>query len=178
MTEMTEPVQKRLWTPEGFIDDEWTMLAGEVAISASGKFIVPLAGYLALSQAERESGAGRLGVLISPSDDLESIAPHLSAIALVALSYPAFSDGRAYSKSVLLKSRCNFAGTLRATGDVLIDQVELMLRVGFDELEISNPATIARLERGRPGGVALHYQPAQRAEIHSNHYSWRRRPAA
>ena len=50
-------------------------------------------------------------------------------------------------------------GELRATGDVLIDEIPLMLRCGFDAFEVSDAPTLAALEAGRLPGPAIHYQP-------------------
>jgi len=177
MIDKRENTETRIWTAAGFAEESWRKADEGEAIPADGKVILPLAAYLALGEKERQAAAGRTGVLVAPSDDLEALVQYLASIPLIALSFPAFSDGRAYSKAALLKSRHGYAGTLRATGDVLIDQVELMIRVGFDELEISNPVTLARLAEGRTGGIPLHYQPGQTAEVKSSQYSWRRRAA-
>jgi uncharacterized protein (DUF934 family) len=63
---------------------------------------------------------------------------------------------------------------VRATGQVLVDQVPHMLRLGFDEFEISNPVLLKRLEEGRIGGLGLYYQPAAVPEPEGPKYSWRR----
>ena len=56
----------------------------------------------------------------------------LSGVSRIDLSFPKFTDGRAYSQAFLLRRRLGFAGELRATGDVLIDQLVQMERTGFD----------------------------------------------
>ena len=56
----------------------------------------------------------------------------LTGVARIDLNFPNFSDGRAYSQAFLLRRRLGFAGELRATGDVLIDQLVQMRRTGFD----------------------------------------------
>ena len=71
-----------------------------------------------------------------------------------------------------------FGGALRATGQVLIDQLPHMLRLGFTEFEVSHPTLIARLEAGRTGGLPLYYQPTAKPAANGEKYSWRRRPAA
>ena len=55
----------------------------------------------------------------------------LQGVACIELNFPKFTDGRAYSQAVLLRRRLGFTGELRATGDVLIDQLLLMQRSGF-----------------------------------------------
>jgi len=56
----------------------------------------------------------------------------LSGVTRIDLHFPKFTDGRAYSQAFLLRRRLGFAGELRATGDVLIDQLVQMERTGFD----------------------------------------------
>ncbi len=117
-------------------------------------------------------------MLLAPGEPLEAIAGFLPSLALVALAFPSFSDGRSFSKAELLRSRHGFGGAVRATGQVLIDQLPHMLRLGFDEFEVSHPVLIARLEAGRLDGLPLHYQPAAKPAEAGLKYSWRRRAAA
>ena len=67
---------------------------------------------------------------------------------------------------------------MRATGQVLVDQLPHMIRVGFDEFEVSHPVLLRRLEEGRVGGLPLHYQPAATASEDGPRFSWRRRKPA
>ena len=92
----------------------------------------------------------------------------------MALAFPAFNDGRSFSKAELLRSRYHFEGAVRATGQVLVDQLPHMLRLGFDEFEMSNPVLLKRLEEGRVGGLGLYYQPTEASEPKGPKYSWRR----
>jgi len=57
----------------------------------------------------------------------------LEGISVVELQFPKFSDGRAFSQAFLLRRRLGFAGQIRATGDVLIDQLQQMQRSGFTQ---------------------------------------------
>ncbi|HEY4193455.1 MAG TPA: DUF934 domain-containing protein, partial [Mesorhizobium sp.] len=92
-------------------------------------------------------------------------------------AFTAFTDGRSYSKAQLLRSRHGFAGAVRAVGQVLVDQLPHMLRVGFDEFEITNPVLLKRLEAGDIGGLPLYYQPSAKPVEAGEKYSWRRQPA-
>src|SRR5262249_23081875 len=65
------------------------------------------------------------------------LAPYLDWVALVALVFPTFKDGRAYSQARLIRERYAFRGELRATGQVLRDQLLFMHRAGFDAFEVS-----------------------------------------
>jgi len=172
---MTETAaQKRLWTPEGFREEEWTHAESAEALSGNGRFILPLQAFLDLDPEVRKSAKERLGVLLQPGDAVETIADLLDQLSLVALAFPAFSDGRSFSKAELLRSRHHFEGAIRATGQVLIDQLPHMLRLGFDEFEVSHPTLIARLEAGQTGGIPLYYQPTVKPAERGPKYSWRR----
>jgi uncharacterized protein (DUF934 family) len=79
---------------------------------------------------------GELGVIWPNNRDLDDLLPYLDRLAAVALVFPSFRDGRAYSQARLLRERHGYAGELRATGQVLRDQFLFMLRAGFDALEV------------------------------------------
>ena len=176
-THRTAPPEPRLWTPQGFRDDGWTHAEDAEALSGNGSFILPLQALLGLDAETRVSARDRLGVLLQPGDDLGKIVDLLGDLAMVALSFPAFGDGRSFSKAELLRSRHGFTGAIRATGQVLVDQLPHMLRVGFDEFEVTDPVLLKRLEEGRLDGLPLYYQPAARPAGGPVGYSWRRRPA-
>lgn len=167
----------RLWTRTGFRDDSWTH-ADELGDSANASVILPLPAFLALDAATIKGRAGCIGVRIEPGEQLDAIAGRLGEIALIALVFPAFTDGRSFSKASLLRDRFGFDGPIRATGDVLIDQIPLMLRSGFSEFEIVHETTLERLRAGRVGGIDLHYQPASISAARTGTYSWRRCSAA
>lgn len=172
--EPTVPAAPRLWTPGGFRDDEWTHADTAEALSGNGRFILPLPLFLSLDPQLRRSASERLGVALQPGDRLESIVELLGDLYLVALAFPAFNDGRSFSKAELLRSRHRFEGPIRATGQVLIDQLPHMLRLGFSEFEVSHPLLIKRLEAGQTGGIPLYYQPTAQPSDKGQKYSWRR----
>lgn len=181
MTETSSPTAAppapRLWTPQGFREDEWRHADGAEALAGNGRFILPLQVVLGLDEETRRSARERLGVLLAPADPVEKIAGILEDLSLVALAFPAFNDGRSFSKAELLRSRHGFAGAVRATGQVLVDQLPHMLRLGFDEFEVSHPVLIARLEKGEIGGIEQHYQPTAKpaaGPAKGAKYSWRR----
>lgn len=169
------PAGPKLWTERGFLADEWRHHAeGELP---DGRLILPLPDYLELDAAFRQANANRLGVLVRPADDLATLLPYLDDLPLVALAFPAFNDGRSYSRAALLRTRHGFTGQLRAVGEVLIDQIPLMLRTGFDTFEVTNETALRRLGEGRLGGIDFRYQPSTRREPAGPAYSWRRLPA-
>ena len=84
--------------------------------------------------------AGKLGVIWPNNRDIDDLVPYLDRLAAVALVFPSFRDGRAYSQARLLRERYGFEGELRATGQVLRDQFVFMLRAGFDSFEVKKQA--------------------------------------
>lgn len=169
------PAGSRLWTPAGFREDEWSHAESAEALAGNGRFILPLQAFLAFDPEQRTPARERLGVLLQPGDKLDSIVGLLDQLSLVALAFPAFSDGRSFSKAELLRTRHHFEGSIRATGQVLIDQLPHMLRLGFDEFEVSHPVLIGRLEKGDVGGLGVFYQPTSATPGKPGKYSWRRR---
>jgi len=101
----------------------------------------------------------------------------LAHFALIALAFPKFSDGRAFSTARLLRDKHGYTGELRAVGNVLSDQIPLMRRVGFDSYEVAHAPTRRALEQGRIAEVSLHYQPAQADEPPAGTRPWLRRIA-
>ncbi|OYT93982.1 MAG: hypothetical protein CFE43_01190 [Burkholderiales bacterium PBB3] len=83
----------------------------------------------ALSTASTDQSAPNLLVLDNTQDPRTL---DLSGVTRIDLSFPKFTDGRAYSQAFLLRRRLGFTGEIRATGDVLIDQLVQMERTGFD----------------------------------------------
>ncbi len=104
-------------------------------LPGDGAILVPAARFLEDPQALL-ARAGRLGVIWPNNRDIDDLVPYLDRLAAVALAFPSFRDGRAYSQARLLRERYGFEGELRATGQVLRDQFVFMLRAGFDTFEV------------------------------------------
>lgn len=161
----------RIWNESGFqSDDGWVIETEETKAGANEKPILPLDVFLEKAAA----GETGLGVLIKPADNVKALAPWLDSIALIAVSFPAFNDGRAFSHASILREKLGYKGELRAVGDVLIDPIPLMLRVGITSFAVRNPVALKRLEEGRLPGIDNHYQPAARPSKNPHSYSWRR----
>lgn len=78
----------------------------------------------------------QLGVCINSDVDIHEIAEDIVALDLIALHFPVFADGRPYSNARLLRERYDFKGELRATGDILRDQLFFMHRCGFNAFQL------------------------------------------
>jgi uncharacterized protein (DUF934 family) len=147
-----------LWRREGFAEDAWAFLADDAPAPGSDAIIVSLKRWLA----ERETLASRnapVGVSVEAGADAQAHLPELAHRPLVALAFAKFADGRAFSYARLLRDRYGFRGELRAIGDVLIDEIPLMLRCGFDSFDVTNAPTLKALEAHRLPGPPIHYQP-------------------
>jgi uncharacterized protein (DUF934 family) len=80
--------------------------------------------------------ASAVDLVLANDVDVETIAGELGRIASVALVFPKWTDGRAYTQARLLRTRYRFAGEIRATGEVLADMMPLLVRCGFDAVQL------------------------------------------
>jgi uncharacterized protein (DUF934 family) len=119
------------------VDDDFTLVeAGDAGLALpAGNVLVRLAVWQQ-HKAQLLAHAGQKGVLLAPEDTAEAIAADLSQLALVAVDFPAFADGRGYSTAYLLRTRFGYAGELRAVGDVLKDTLFYQLRCGFNSFAV------------------------------------------
>ncbi|WP_377298820.1 DUF934 domain-containing protein [Rhizobium sp. SGZ-381] len=165
----------RIWTEAGFVDnDPWIIETDEVKATGDQRRLLSVDQLLEEADASNEVG---FGVLIKPSDDVRRLEPYLYRLELVAVQFPAFSDGRGFSHASLLRERLGYRNELRAVGDVLIDHIPLMLRCGFDSFAVTNATALKRLSENRLPGIDVHYQPTARPAKAGEAYSWRRRSA-
>jgi uncharacterized protein (DUF934 family) len=104
-----------------------------------GAILVPAARFLENPEAVLKR-AGKVGVIWPNNRDLDDLVPYLDRLAAVALVFPSFRDGRAYSQARLLRERHGYDGEMRATGQVLRDQFVFMTRAGFDAFEVKKDA--------------------------------------
>ncbi|MHC5307588.1 DUF934 domain-containing protein [Bartonella sp. LJL80] len=147
----------KLWGINGFIDNVYNH-CDAFDDGANHLLILPLAAWLSLVET-RPDDAKRNGVRLSAADDVEVLCPYLETIPLIALDIPVYHDGRAYSKAARLKNRYGYQGEIRATGNILIDQISNLLRAGFDTLEIAHELTAKRLADGGTVRFPGYYQP-------------------
>ncbi len=120
------------------IADSWRY-AEEDANAAS--IIVSLAQW----QAERDAllASGRqIGVKLAPADKVETLVADTAKLALIALEFTAFGEGRGYSQAHILRRRLGFTGELRAIGKVQRDHLFIMARCGFDAFELIEGADL------------------------------------
>jgi uncharacterized protein (DUF934 family) len=139
------------------IADRFTRMNDEEGLPTSGGVLVSLARF----EAEKESlfaRNGEFGVWLASSESPKSLAEDLDKIALVALDFPVFSDGRAFTSARLLRERYAYKGEVRAVGDVLCEQLAFMLRSGFDTFEMASERAIEEF-KAVVKEVRVVYQP-------------------
>jgi uncharacterized protein (DUF934 family) len=113
-------------TRDGSWTGDWPLVRDPAfVVNQNEAVLLPLALYLTQSPSPTH------GVWLSPTDDPATLVPHLDAVPLIAIDFPVFNDGRGYSTAAVLRSRYHYRGDLRAIGDVLIDQLFFLRRVGF-----------------------------------------------
>lgn len=118
-------------------------------------------------QAAEAQPEQKLNVLVLANDaDVQEAV--LEGVDRVELNFPKFTDGRAYSQAYLLRRRRKFAGDIRATGDVLIDQLVQMQRTGFSSAVLKEGKDPAEAER-QFARFAEYYQAD--AEVRQPHFA-------
>jgi uncharacterized protein (DUF934 family) len=118
-----------------FVADEWIHLADDAALEDATRATVSFARL----QKEWDSLVkfpGVLGVRLPNTVRVADITPYLSQLGLIILTFPAFNDGRAYSTARQLRLD-GYQSELRATGNVLPDQVQFMHQVGIDSFDVT-----------------------------------------
>ena len=115
--------------------DIFVHVADGAELPGDGAILISAARFLEDPEALLRR-SGKTGVIWPNSRDVDDLVPYLDRLAAVALVFPSFRDGRAYSQARLLRERYGFEGELRATGQVLRDQFVFMLRAGFDAFEV------------------------------------------
>jgi uncharacterized protein (DUF934 family) len=112
--------------------------------------------------------------LALPNDvDVETFEAELPRLGLIALQFPKWTDGRAYSQARLLRNRLRFRGEVRATGEVLVDMLPLLHRTGFDAVQLRADQSLDSAQRALRFFTA-HYQ----GDVHEPRPRFRRDPAA
>jgi uncharacterized protein (DUF934 family) len=144
MSKATQNKTTRLWTRHGFRRNLWNYVADEAPVP-TGFAIISLQRWRNEKTVLALNPAITVGVHVSPDDTLDPDTDEIHRLDLIALAFPRFTDGRAYSTVRRLREQWEYKGELRATGDVLFDQMPLMIRCGFNTFQINDAATIRAL---------------------------------
>ena len=149
------------------VGDGFIQLADDAAIPNDGDILVSAARFLEDPQGLAHR-AGRTGVIWPNNRDVDDLVPWLYRLAVIALVFPSFRDGRAYSQARLLRERHGFRGELRATGQVLRDQFVFMLRAGFDAFDVKKQSD-AEAFANTAKRYSVFYQPTGDGRITALH---------
>jgi len=122
-------------------EDAFVSITDEDVIPDTGDVILSLARFEAEGEALLSSNSRRVGVRIESDQEIEVLAYDLPRLAVVALAFPKFRDGRAFTSARLLRERFGYRGQVRAVGEVLQEQAGFMVRCGFDAFAPSDGAT-------------------------------------
>ena len=139
------------------VDDCWNHITSDDLAPAEGACIFTFAHWLEI----KDTLAKELmvGIQLTGDDDIKAVAKYLAHFDLIALSFPTFVDGRCYSFAKLLRSRFGFTKEIRATGDVLFDQLAYMERCGINAFEIQDGVDGKSLLKAF-SEFSEHYQPS------------------
>lgn len=140
-----------------FQQDQYAPVADDAALP-EGAVLVTLERF----QKERDTLLARntpIGVQLKASQSPELLGEDLGRLSLVALEFPAFRDGRAFSWARILRTRLGFKGEVRAVGDFLFDQMNYQKRVGFDAWVVPDHFTVEDFNRATAEMTNV-YQPS------------------
>ena len=115
------------------VEDDWTSLPDDAEIPTSGRVILSFKRWQETRDALK-TGDVVVGLRIPNTADVIALWDQLKDRPLIAVDFPSFGDGRAFSQARVLRERLGFKGEIRAVGDVLRDQLFYMHRVGIDAM--------------------------------------------
>jgi len=142
-------------------------VADDADIPGEGAILISAARFLEAPDV-LSNRPGQTGVIWPNNRDVDDLVPYLGKLAAVALVFPSFRDGRAYTQARLLRERHGYKGELRATGQVLRDQFVFMLRAGFDTFEVRKQAD-AEAFAATVKRYSVFYQPTGDGRITALH---------
>lgn len=153
------------------VEDSFQYITDGSALPAAGDIIVNTALWEANKPVLKKHD-GRVGVLLPGDAEPDVIINDLPDLAVIAIQFPVFRDGRGYSLARILRDRLGYKGELRAVGDVLRDQLFFMQRCGFNAFEIRADRSIEQALEGL-NDFSVIYQ----ADANEKRPIYRRRPA-
>jgi uncharacterized protein (DUF934 family) len=157
------------------IDDAWQRLADTQELPQAGQLLLSVDQWRKFAPLRQRANVA-YGLMLEPGAAVEDFADVYESLGLVAINFPKFTDGRGYSMGRRIRQRFAYAGEMRATGDILFDQLQFLTRCGFDAFEIVHEPTLRLLKEGHKANVSHFYQPAIGGETPSGGRPWARRP--
>ena len=142
-------------------DDTWVVVSEQDTLP-SGDILV-LLSQLDAGIAQKNGREGRLGVVLASGDEVESLRNFVSQLDAVEVVFPVFRDGRGFTQARALREHLRFAGDIRASGHILPDQYEFLLRCGVTDVVLPEGADVAAWERAHKA-FTVAYQPSVQNE--------------
>jgi len=139
------------------IQDNWNYLVEDQPLQATNN-IVNL-DYWQTNKETLISSGKPVGLRLGGDENPDNFIVDLVHFSLVAIEIPCFTDGRGYSLAKILRETNHFKGEIRAVGDILPDQAQYLIRVGFDALELPNEES-ANLALKKLSDLSVFYQPS------------------
>lgn len=147
----------KLIKSNAYAQDAYAPVADD-GVLPDGAVLVSLTRF----QKERDSLLARntpIGVKLQSHENPEILGADVGRLSLIALEFPKFRDGRAFSWARILRTRLGFTGEIRAVGDFLYDQVNYQHRVGFDAWEVPDNFTLDMFQQALAEMTDV-YQPS------------------
>ena len=119
------------------INDSWTLLTEDSESLPSGDILLSYSQWQTFSD-QLDSHDGSVGVIIEGNADIEDIIEPLLKLPLIAINFPKFVDGRAFSSARLIRERYEYTGEIRAVGGFIRDQLYYLSRCGFNAFKFDD----------------------------------------
>ncbi len=117
------------------IDNSWVTLDKGVSPNENTQTaLIHVSSY----QASLETAGKPMGIWLDSSDNLASLPSDLGSLAVIAINFPVFMDGRGFSLARQIREQRDYRGELRAIGNFMADQVFYLKRCGFDCFEVAD----------------------------------------
>lgn len=152
------------------VTDLWTVIDTDTPESLPQSLtIIPFASLAGL---DINTLPEQLGVLFPCDQDIDDLRPYLSHLSLIALVFPTFKDGRAFSQARKIREQLKFTGELRATGGLLPDQYQFLIRTGFSTVLLPDTAHIETWQKSMHDFTEA-YQPSVLKEKRLSGLLWK-----
>jgi uncharacterized protein (DUF934 family) len=140
-------------------EDRWHLVGGEDGPMPTPSRAADRLLTLAQWHAVRDSWPEGLntGVIVPNDVDIETLESDLPKLSLIVLQFPKWTDGRAYTQAHLLRVRYRYRGEIRAIGEALVDMLPMLVRTGFDAVQLRGDQKLEHAQRAL-GFFAGHYQ--------------------
>jgi uncharacterized protein (DUF934 family) len=113
------------------VDDTYTLVRDASELPSSGDVLIDIAIWADVKE-QLGSRDGKVGLLLGGDAEPSAVADDVNTLDLISIEFPVFRDGRGYSLARIIRERMAFKGELRASGDVLRDQLYYLQRCGFN----------------------------------------------